>query len=139
MRKKIITAAIAISEKQKLTTANSTFSSGKIIFSIRIFLMREDELIIDVIAVDVESLMTAKSVFPRMRYKGKFSISPNLRKKLKTAASTHIISKGLSTDQTTPKTLRRYFNLKSRDISVVSVNQFRSNALLAEASVAIKE
>ena len=40
----------------------------------------------------------------------------NLNIKLNTAVKTHIINKGLSTDQSTPKVLRRYFNLKSLDI-----------------------
>ena len=68
--KKSITAATAISEKQKLTSAKSTFSRGKIIFSMRIFLMREDESMIEVMADVVDSLMTPKSVLPRMRYRG---------------------------------------------------------------------
>lgn len=61
-------------------------------------------------------------------------MSAKRKKKLKTAARTHIISSGLRTDHTTPSTLRRYFSLKSREMSEVSVNQFRSNAFF-EASV----
>ena len=53
-------------EKQKLTSAKRTFSRGKIIFSMRIFLRREDESMIEVIAEEVESLMTPNRVFPRM-------------------------------------------------------------------------
>ena len=59
------------------------------------------------------------------------------RKKLNTAARTHIISRGLSTDHTTPRTLRRYFSLKSREMSDVSVNQFLSNAFFEAPSNAM--
>ena len=104
----------------------------------RIFLIRDDDSIIDIMAPVVESLMTANRVLPKMRYRGKFSISPKRRKKLKTAASTHIINSGLRTDQTTPSTLRRYLSLKSRDMSEVSVNQFRSNAFFEVASIAMR-
>ena len=65
--KKIMTAATAMREKQKLTRAKRTFSRGKIIFSMRIFLRREDESMIEVIAEEVESLMTPNRVFPKMR------------------------------------------------------------------------
>ena len=79
---------------------------------------------IDFMAVVVESAMRVKSVVPKMRYRGKFGIS-NLKNVLKTADSTHIISRGLSTDHSTPKTLLRYLSLKSLDTSEVRINQLR--------------
>lgn len=101
-----------------------TFSIGKRIFSILIFLISEDESTIDIIAVEVESLMRLKSVVPRMRYSGKFSISKR-KKVLKTADRTHIIRRGLSTDHSAPRALLRYLSLKSLDTNEVRINQLR--------------
>ena len=90
----------------------------------RIFLISDDESMIEFMAVVVESAMSVKSVLPRIRYKGKFSMS-NRKNVLNTAESTHIMRNGLSTDHTTPKALRRYFSLKSFDTNEVRMNQFR--------------
>ena len=49
----------------------------------------------------------------------------NLKNALNTTESTIIISSGLSTDQSTPRALRRYLSLKSLDTRDVIVNQFR--------------
>lgn len=65
--KKIITAITAMRETPKLTSAKVTFSSGKMILFMRIFLMREEESMIDVMAVEVPSDINAKIVCPRMR------------------------------------------------------------------------
>ena len=67
-------------------------------------------------------------VLPKIRYMGKLGMSANLMKLLKTSASTAIMSRGLSTDQTTPRALRRYFFLKSFETSMQSVNQLRRMA-----------
>ena len=66
--------------------------------------MSEEDSVIEYIAEVVESPMSEKSVVPRIKYKGKLSISKR-NTKLKTAVSTHIIRKGLSTDQNTPRTI----------------------------------
>ena len=49
----------------------------------------------------------------------------NLKNVLNTMESTIIMSNGLSTDHKTPRTLRRYFSLKSLETKEVIVNQFR--------------
>ena len=79
---------------------------------------------IDVMAPLVESAIRANKTLPKIRYMGKFSTSPNFSTLVNTAASTHIMSSGLSTDHSTPSTLRRYFNLKSLDTREEMVNQF---------------
>lgn len=56
---------------------------------------------------------------------------PNRKIMLKTAVSTHIIKRGFSTDQRTPRMLRRYLSLKSFETREVSMNQLRCNLLFA--------
>ena len=82
-------------------------------------------------AVLVESDIRANNTLPRIRYMGKLATSPNFSTLVKTAARTHIISNGLSTDQATPKTLRRYLSLKSLETREDIVNQFRCNSVCA--------
>ena len=113
-----------MSEIAKFTSWNSTFSSGKIIFATRIFLMSGADSRIDVMALLVESAISANRTFPKIRYMGKFSMSPNFSTLVNTAARTHIMSKGFRTDHSTPSTLRRYFSLKSFDTREEMVNQF---------------
>lgn len=57
----------AMREIAKLTNWNNTFSKGNMTFEIRIFLIRDEESKIEVMAVVVESAMRAKSTFPKMR------------------------------------------------------------------------
>ena len=125
MRKKAMTRTTAMSDIAKFTNWNRTFSKGKIILAMRIFLMRGADSRIEVMAPLVESAINANKTLPRIRYIGKLSTSPNFSTFVKTAARTHIMSSGLSTDQSTPNTLRRYFNLKSLETSDVMVNQLR--------------
>lgn len=54
----------------------------------------------------------------------------NLKNALNTAVSTHIMSKGLRTDQTIPSTLRRYLSLKSFPMSEERMNQLRFSVVL---------
>ena len=129
--KNTITMTTAIREIAKLTNWNSTFSIGKIIFEILIFLIRGADSRIEVMAVLVESDIRANNTLPRIRYMGKLATSPNFSTLVKTAARTHIISNGLSTDQATPKTLRRYLSLKSLETREDIVNQFRCNSVCA--------
>jgi len=68
--KKIITAATAISEIQKFTSWNSTFSNGKMSFSMRIFLMSDDDSMMEFIAPEVESAISANITLPRITYSG---------------------------------------------------------------------
>ena len=68
--KKIITAATAMSEMQKFTSWNSTFSNGKISFSMRIFLISEEDSMIEFMAPEVESAMRANMTLPRITYSG---------------------------------------------------------------------
>ena len=56
---------------------------------------------------------------------------------LNTAESTHIMSRGLSTDHAMPKTLRRYLSLKSLVTRDVMVNQLRLSAALSVAEKAM--
>ena len=126
-----MTTMTAISEMAKFTSWNRTFSNGKIIFATRIFLISGADSKIEVMAPLVESAIRANKTLPKIRYMGKFSTSPNFSTLVNTAASTHIMSNGLSTDHSTPSTLRRYFNLKSFDTSEEMVNQF----LLSDASL----
>ena len=134
MRKKSMTMTTAMSEMAKFTSVKSTFSSGKIIFDTRTFLMSGADSRMEPMADDVESAMSEKSTLPRMRYMGKFcTSSPNLSTFVNTAASTHIMSRGFRTDQRTPRTLRRYLSLKSFDTSDVMVNQFRLSVALVDA------
>ena len=94
---------------------------------------------IEPIAALVESAMSVNRMLPRIKYRGKFSISPpNLRMLLNTATKTHIMSKGLSTDQRTPRTLRRYFSLKSFEIRDMRINQLRFVFSKVLAACAIK-
>ena len=93
----------------------------------RIFLISADESMIEFIAVVVESDIKVNRVLPKIRYKGKFSIS-NRKNVLNTADKTIIINSGLSTDHKTPSMLRRYFNLKSLETSEDKINQLRCNA-----------
>ena len=51
-----------------------TFSMGKIAFSMRIFLMSDEESTMEVMAVHVAVLMRPNRMFPRMRYSGKCSM-----------------------------------------------------------------
>ena len=90
----------------------------------RIFLISDDESMMEFMAVVVESAIRVKRVLPKIRYRGKYGIS-NRKNVLNTAESTHIMRNGLSTDHITPKALRRYFSLKSFDTSEVRMNQFR--------------
>ena len=132
MRKNSITMTTAIREMAKFTSWNSIFSRGKINFETRIFLISGADSIMELIAPLVESAMRVNRILPNIRYRGKFSMSsPNLRILLNTATSTHIISKGLSTDQSTPRILRRYFSLKSLLTREVIMNQFRFMVPLA--------
>ena len=135
MRKKAITRTTAISEMAKFTSWNSTFSIGKISFAMRIFLISGADSRIDVIAPVVESVIRANNTFPKIRYMGKFATSPNFRTFVKTAARTHIISSGFRTDHSTPRTLRRYFSLKSFETREVMVNQLRCSWLFFKASI----
>ena len=83
------------------------------------------------IALDVASDMKVNSVWPKMRYNGKFSI---LKRKIveKTTVKTTIISNGFKTDHRMPRTLRRYFSLKSLETKERRMNQSRLNCSLAE-------
>ena len=120
-----MTMTTAMSEMAKFTSVKSTFSSGKIIFDTRTFLMSGADSRMEPMADDVESAMSEKSTLPRMRYMGKFcTSSPNL---------STFMSRGFRTDQRTPRTLRRYLSLKSFDTSDVMVNQFRLSVALVDA------
>lgn len=92
---------------------------------------------IELMAVVVASDIKVKMVLPRMRYSGKLGMS-NLKNAENTAASTHIMSSGLSTDQATPSMLRRYFSLKSLDTNEVIVNQLRRRAFFFASLSAMK-
>jgi len=59
-----------MSEMQKFTSWNSTFSSGKISFSMRIFLISEEDSMIEFMAPEVESAMRANMTLPRITYSG---------------------------------------------------------------------
>ena len=78
---------------------------------------------IEVIAFEVASVINENSVWPKIRYSGKFSM---LKRKMveKTTVRTTIISSGLSTDHKMPRALRRYLSLKSLETREVMVNQF---------------
>lgn len=65
--KNTMTMTIATAEKQKFTSWKRTFSNGKIIFSMRIFLIRDDESMMEVMPEVVESAIRANIVFPKMR------------------------------------------------------------------------
>lgn len=103
----------------------------------RIFLISGADSRIDVIAPVVESDMRANRTFPKIRYMGKLATSPNFRTFVNTAASTHIIRSGFRTDHSTPRTLRRYFNLKSFETREVIVNQLRFSWLFLKASIIV--
>ena len=133
MRKNSMTMTTAMSEIAKFTRVKSTFSSGKIIFDTRTFLMSGADSKMEPMADEVESAMREKSTLPKMRYIGKFcTSSPNLSTFVNTAARTHIMSRGFKTDHSTPSTLRRYFSLKSFDTSDVMVNQLRRSVALVD-------
>ena len=55
---------------QKFTSWNSTFSNGKMSFSMRIFLIREEESMMELMAPEVESAMSANITLPRITYSG---------------------------------------------------------------------
>ena len=82
----------------------------------------------DFIAVVVAVLMRPNKMLPKMRYSGKCSML-NLNMYENTAVMTTIMRSGLSTDHTIPRTLRRYFILKSLETSAVSTPQFFLNSL----------
>ena len=72
----------------------------------------------DVRAWFVDSDMTAKVTLPTIKYNGYISgviepLRPWAKIVENTIAMTTIISRGLSTDHATPRTLRRYLILKS--------------------------
>ena len=67
MRKNNMTSATAMREITKFTRVNSTFSRGKMSFSMRIFLIRGAESMMELIALLVESDMREKMVLPKMR------------------------------------------------------------------------
>ena len=92
-----MTQTAAMSEKAKFTKAKRTFSTGKMAFSMRIFLMSDEESTMDFIAVVVAVLMRPKRMLPRIRYSGKCSML-NLNMYENTAVMTSIMSSGLSTD-----------------------------------------
>ena len=108
-----------------------------VILEILIFLIRGADSRIEVMADPVESDIRAKSTLPRIRYIGKLATSPNLRTLVNTAARTHIINSGLSTDQATPKMLLRYLSLKSLETREDIVNQFRWSSVCAVVLFAI--
>ena len=55
---------------QKFTNWNSTFSNGKISFSMRIFLISEEDSMMEFMAPEVESAMRANITLPRITYNG---------------------------------------------------------------------
>ena len=119
MEKKIAQSLLqikAIKLNKQFTKLKVTFSSGKIYFGMYTFLNKGAEESTLPMATEVASLKKLNKSCPIIRYTEKFLI-PALRISMmveNTITITTFIKRGFSTLQITPKTLRRYFNLKSR-------------------------
>ena len=108
--------------KKKLTSAKQHFSSGKIYLGM--YTLRSSGPFFSTLSMAMVVLSRKKLniSWPMMRKSGKSSIpcpfwlnsAPN------TAHMTRQVSRGFSTLQATPSTLRRYFSLKSRVIRFCS-------------------